>query len=428
MVLPMSSYQITGGRRLSGISRTPGAKNALFPIMSASILFDAPVTIQNIPKIRDADVMKDIVRALGIIIEEIDETTIRIQPGRHATTIPQDLARRLRGSVVLLGPLLGRYGEIDLPTPGGDLIGPRPIDQHLKGLVLMGAEVHEQPNGYRITGQLHGADIYLEKATVTGTENLIMAALFATGTTTIRHAAAEPHVTALAQMLAEAGAHIDGIGTQTLIIHGRAGQLFDQPCTISLPPDELDAGTMAIAALLTDGEIEIDPYPSQALRPLTEKLIEIGGRVAVDHASQRAIISRLGKLAAFQILVGYAPGFPSDLQAPMAVLATQTEGVSLIHDWLYQGRFGYVEDLLRFGAHIDIYDPHRIQITGPTPLHGRQISSPDIRAGMAYILAALIATSESVIDRIEIVERGYAQIPERLTALGASVRRSKELA
>lgn len=424
----MSSYRIIGGRPLTGLVKTPGSKNALFPLMSAAVLFNAPVTIANVPEIRDATVMKDILRSLGAVVTEIDDTTIHVDPSIHSTDISPTLARKLRGSVVLLGSLLGRYGEVSLPIPGGDLIGPRPIDQHLKGLKQMGAEIHETASGYRVAGKLHGADIYLEKATVTGTENLILAAVLASGTTTIRHAAAEAHVGALVKFLIKAGVEIKGLGTHTLTITGRDGKVFDEPANVELPADDLDAGTMAIGALLTKGEVTIDPYPAEALRPFTEKLLEIGAGIEIDSNTGKARVLPGKTLDAFKILVGYAPGFPSDLQAPMAVLATQAEGSSLIHDWLYQGRFGYAEDLMRFGARIEIFDPHRIQVTGPSALHGTTISSPDIRAGMAYILAALTAEGESVINRTEIVERGYVQIPERLSLLGADIHRDEESA
>ena len=392
--------------------------------MSAALLFNVPVTLKNVPEIRDVTVMKDLLRAIGATVDDSKVNIMTITPPAKMTTnLPIKLVSCLRGSVLLLGPILTRQQQVTLPQPGGDVIGKRSISQHLIGLEAMGGMIDQKNNRYALKGRLHGADLYLEDASVTATENLVMAASLAHGPTTIRHAAEEQHVIALCQLLAEAGADISGIGTSEIRITGRDGQPFNKSVTFTIPPDEIDAGTFAIAALITKGKITIDPYPAHTLRPLTEKLTNLGAKFTPNPNGQAMTVSVGENLHPLACKVGPAPGFPTDLQPPMAVLATQIKGWSTIHDWMYDNRFGYVEELLKFGAHIVPYDQHRIAIAGPTPLSAQHIYSRDIRAGIAFVLAALVAEGTSVIDHASIVERGYANLAVRLKKLGAEIER-----
>jgi UDP-N-acetylglucosamine 1-carboxyvinyltransferase len=420
----MPSFHIIGGKSLRGTVTTPGSKNAVLPLMAAALLFDAPVTLTNVPAIRDVTVMKELLEFLGATVDDSTSGRMTIQaPPKIPANLSAKLGGRLRGSVLLLGPILARRGEVSLPQPGGDVIGKRSISQHVMGMEALGATGVQKGTRFHLKGKLVGADLYLEDASVTGTENILMAAVLATGETVIRHAAEEQHVQALGALLREAGAEIDGLGTSTLRIQGRGGKPLNTALTFAVPPDEIDAGTFAIAALITDGEITIDPYPAEALRSLSEKLKSMGAILSPSSDGEAMTVKRNVSLHPFQCKVGPAPGFATDLQPQMAVLATQIKGWSTIHDWMYDNRFGYVEELLKFGAHIVPYDQHRIAIAGPTPFIGQHIYSPDIRAGIAFVLAALVAEGKSIIDHANIIERGYAHLVDRLHALGADIER-----
>lgn len=418
----MAAYEIIGGQPLRGEVTTPGSKNAVLPLLAATVLFDAPVTLTNVPDINDVDVMLAILEKLGKQTAR-ELTTVTVTPNRPINSeIPADLARRIRTSLLFLGPILARTGKISMPQPGGDLIGKRPFDYHVNALSVMGANFREDNESTTGAGELHGADIYLEEPTVTGTENLLMAACLAHGQTTIRNAAQEQHVYALSAFLSQAGAEIEGLGTSTVTVTGRKGEPFSKPITFAVPSDELDAGTFAIAALVTNGAITIRRFPVIPLRPLTEKLIRLGASIRqIDESTVH--IERAGELQNFKLRVGFAPGFPTDLQPPMAVLASLAQGVSLIHDWIYERRFGYADELSKMGANITMCDPHRILIVGPSRLVGRHIYSLDIRAGIAFVLAALAAEGQSTIDHADIVERGYEHLETRLTGLGARITR-----
>ena len=418
----MAHYRVEGGRPLSGTISAQGAKNTVLPLMAAGLLFRQGLSLVNVPIIRDVASMRDLLTDAGAPSEQSGHEITFHTSDTITGTINADLARRLRASILLLGPLLARTGKVELPLPGGDLIGQRPITTHLDALALMGAKVVETPTGFTVTGQLHGADIYLGEASVTATENVLMAAALAKGTTILRNAAQELHVQILAETLRAGGTDITGIGTSTMMIRGTDGQLLPQRTKIAVPADELDAATLAISALITNGTITITNYPSDVLRPFTEKLRSIGAEITEQNQSV-TIKKSNGQLASFAIKVGPAPAFPTDLQPIMAVLATQADGDSLIHDWMYEQRFGYAEQLVKLGAAISVLDPHRITISGPTPLVGHQISALDIRAGVACVLAALAAEGTSIIDDAEVIERGYEYLPERLTTLGAQITR-----
>lgn len=419
----MTEYHITGKTRLTGEVTIQGSKNAVLPLLAAGLLFDQGLSISNVPAISDVEVMSQLLKNTGAAVSGSNES-ITIHPGKLKNPkISEELATRLRASVLLLGPLLARLGKVELPLPGGDLIGRRPINTHLRALEQMGAKVRQTAAGYSISGKLTGTDIYLDEASVTATENVLMAAALAHGSTTIRNAAQEDHVRTLAETLRSGGVDITGIGSSTLFVRGTGGQPLTQHVRMTVPPDELDAGTFAIAALITQGDITIDPYPIEALRPFTEKLIQAGAEINFPKLGAVRVHRSGREILPFSVKVGPAPGFPTDLQPLMTVLATQAEGVSLIHDWMYERRFGYVEQLERFGASITVCDPHRVTVSGPRRLTGQRIISPDIRAGIAFVLAALSADGESIIEHAEIIERGYANLTERLAKLGAKITR-----
>lgn len=418
----MTQYRVKGGQPLSGTITAQGSKNAALPLMAAGLLFRGGLNLVNLPAIRDVNVMRELLAHAGAPASGSDQELTFQTPDTISGAINPELARKLRASILLLGPILARTGHVELPVPGGDLIGQRPIDTHLRAFELMGATVTQTPTGFTLTGQLQGADIYLSEASVTATENILMAAALAQGTTILRNAAQEIHVQILAETLRAGGTDITGIGTSTLMIRGTNGQLLPQRTRIAIPADELDAATFAAAALITNGSITVTNYPGDVLRPFTEKLLSLGAKLT-EHNQAVTITRASTHLKPYTVKVGPAPGFPTDLQPIMAVLATQADGQSLIHDWMYEQRFGYAEQLARLGATIHDLDPHRISISGPTPLTGGHISALDIRAGIACVLAALAATGETVIDDAQVIERGYAELPERLTKLGAHITR-----
>ncbi|MDO8513417.1 MAG: UDP-N-acetylglucosamine 1-carboxyvinyltransferase [bacterium] len=417
----MSKYIIEGGKPLRGTISIGGCKNAALPIMAAALISDENSTIKNIPDTSDVKIMAQIIASTGAHIQQIDTNTWEIGGKNIDTcTIKPELARQMRSSILLVPPILTHCKKIEFPHPGGCVIGTRPLDTHFEALRALGVSITANNKNYiaEIT-ILKGTKMFLDEVSVTATENALMLASISPGETIIEPAACEPHVVDLANFLIKAGAKIEGAGTHIIKVTGV--EKLHAVQDYSIIPDNIEAGTYAIAAVATGGEITIKNIIPEDLDPIIHKLKQMGGNVEL---SENTITIRKGeKITNARIQIDTWPRLPTDIQAPFGVLATQAEGTSLVHDWMYEKRLAYIDDLLRMGANITVCDPHRALITGPTHLYGTKILSPDIRAGIALVIAALIAEGKSEIDHIELIDRGYEYLEKRLQDLGAQIKR-----
>jgi len=415
----MSKFIIEGGYPLAGEFEVGGMKNAATPILAACLLTQEECTINNLPEIEDVNKLLEILKSLGAEIERKPHS-IKINT-KNASLISLDkkAVQAMRSSILLLGPLLSRFHEVRTPQPGGCIIGNRPIDAHLSALGKLGAIITKVENDYCFKAdKLKGTEIILPEFSVTATENAIMAACLALGKTTIKLAASEPHVQDLCNFLNKMGAKISGQGTHTIIIEG-VDQLSG--CEHTLIPDQIEIGTIAVAAAATKGKVKIKNIIPEQLDIILVKLKEIG--VNFELGSNYLNILKTISLKPFKLQAMPYPGFPTDLQAPFSILATQANGTSLIHDPLYEGRMSYVQELIKMGANAVVCDPHRVLINGPTPLFGQEIKSYDLRAGATLIIAGLIAKGVTEISQAEVVDRGYEKIDEKLLAIGARIKR-----
>ncbi|MFI5281015.1 MAG: UDP-N-acetylglucosamine 1-carboxyvinyltransferase [Gemmatimonadales bacterium] len=423
----MSSFIVEGGHALQGSVRPAGNKNAALPMLAATLLADGPVTLRNVPRIRDVETMIELLAAQGVAFSWSDEhTLIADATGARAGDPDPALCAKIRASILLAGPMLARFGRVRLPPPGGDVIGRRRVDTHLLALQRLGAEVNVGTTFDFEAKQLKGDDIFLDEASVTGTENAVMAAAMAEGRTILRNAASEPHVQDLANMLVAMGAHIEGIGTNTLTIEGSAKLAG---ADVIIGPDHIEIGSFIGLAAVTDSEITIEGARPADLRATLFGFERLGvmarldGRTIVVRKGQpRRISEDLGGHVP-KLEDGIWPFFPADLMSIALVTATQCEGTILIHEKLFESRLFFVDKLIGMGARIVLCDPHRCVVSGPSPLRGGVVESPDIRAGMAMLLAALAAEGTSTINNIGQIERGYENIHERLKALGAKIER-----
>ena len=414
----MSTLLIEGGQRLSGSVSVEGNKNAALPLLAACLLTTDECVLTNVPRISDVEVMARLLLDLGAEVEGIGSTTLRVR----CPTIVKDqpdgaLVGRLRGSVLLLGPLLARRGRAHLAPPGGDFPARRTINTHLEALEAMGARqaegaghVLEVPDG------LHPTSIYLYEASVTGTETALLAAAAAPGTTEIRHAACEPHVVELCVFLQQLGVGISGAGTTTIRVEG-GGKLHG--AEHQLWGDYIEAGSWAVVAAITGGEIDIHGARATDMEVVASVLTRMGIECTMD--GERFRVDRSRVRAAGRITTSLWPGFPSDLISLATVLATQADGQTLVHDWMYELRLFALEQLSGMSADLFLCDPHRIIVTGPRKLRGRPLDSRDLRSGMALIAAGLAAEGQSRLSPLETVERGYGRLVERLQGLGAKV-------
>ena len=416
----MAKLVIEGGYPLKGTIVVPGSKNAATPIMAAALLVRGVSIIERVPEISDVAKMLELVQGLGAKVTRAASTVTIDATNLEPAGLKRDLVKAMRSSVLLFGPLLARFGTVELPEPGGCIIGRRPLDAHLQGLAQLGVEVKLEGDTYRLTVREHlqGAHVVLPEFSVTATENVLMAAVLAHGTTTIDIAAAEPHVQDLCHFLVAAGARISGIGTHQLVVEG-VGELHG--VTHQLIPDGTEAGTWAVLAAVSRGELTIGPIVEQHLELPLYKLRQAG--VNFEVKGDQLVVRASRQLKALRLQALPYPGFPTELQAPFAVLATQANGTSLIHDPLYEGRMNHIAELTKMGADAVIADPHRVVISGPTPLYGREIRSFDLRAGATLVIAGLIAQGETIIHDVEVVDRGYEHLDERLRAVGAKLRR-----
>jgi len=417
----MSRYVVEGGVPLRGVVDAAANKNAVLPIMAATLLTDDECVLTNVPRIRDVTVMGNLMQRLGARVEGLGTNTLHICCADvRETTLSADLVGRLRASVMLLAPVLARRGHVRTLEPGGCSIGRRDVSTHLEALTALGATVGYLREGYEISAtQLTGTHIFLDEASVTATENTVMAACLARGVTVLKHAACEPHVEDFCTFLVKMGARIKGIGSNILTIEGVDNLQGAQHEIIS---DHLDVGTFAVAAAITGGEITIRNAVPDHLEMIALCLRRMGVELEMGASS---VSVRAGALRSTRkIATDPWPGFPTDLASIFIVLATQARGTTLIHDWMYEGRMFFIDKLVSMGANIILCDPHRCVVTGPTPLHGRVAHSPDLRAGAALVLAALAAEGNSEIHDVEWVERGYENFVDRLSALGANIQKA----
>jgi UDP-N-acetylglucosamine 1-carboxyvinyltransferase len=426
----MEEFMIEGGVPLRGEITPAGNKNAALPLLAACLLTSEPVVLHNIPLIRDVLDMRLLVESLGARVEDLQPSTWRItcRELRPAELDP-DLCRRIRASILLAGPVTARSGGLRLPTPGGDVIGRRRLDTHILALQALGAQVsYDRVFEFRSSG-LTGAEVLLDEASVTATENAIMAAVTATGVTTIHNAASEPHIQELCQFLNGLGAKIENVGSNTVQITG-VRQLHGGEFTIG--PDYLEVISFAGAAAVTRGEVRIRNAGVRHLGMIAEAFRRLGLQwqtenddLLVSSNQSLAVIPDLDG-AIPEIKTNVWPAYPTDLISIAITVATQAAGSILFHDWMYSGRMYFTDKLVSMGARIILCDPYRCLVQGPTQLYGEKLESPDIRAGMALLLAALAARGQSVIRNINQIERGYANVEEKLRALGARIQRVKE--
>jgi UDP-N-acetylglucosamine 1-carboxyvinyltransferase len=416
----MASLRIEGGRALSGRLSVEGNKNSALPLIAACVLTSAPCELTNVPRIRDVEVLLDLIEALGARVDGRGTGHLRIECAEvHDDRPDPALVGRLRGSVLLLGPLLARRGSARLAPPGGDFPARRTSATHLEALLAMGAVPLDEP-GHALDAPngLKGASFYLDEASVTGTETALLAAAAASGPSEIRHAAMEPHVVELCEFLQAMGAGIEGAGTSTIRVSppARLGGASHR-----LAGDYIEAGSWGVVAAMTNGEIEVTGARTCDLEVIAAPLKKMGLNCSYDD--DRFVVGPSKLAAVRRITTGLWPGFPSDLVSLVTVLATQAEGRTLVHDWLYELRLFALEQMSAMRADLFLCDPHRIIVSGPTKLRGRVLDSRDLRSGMALIAAALAAEGESRVTPLETVERGYSSLVERLRGLGAQVER-----
>ena len=420
-------FIVTGGRPLAGTVRPAGNKNAALPILAATLLADGPVDLANVPRIRDVENMMALLEHLGASVTWTGPNAVRIDTA-NVTSKPLDpgLCARIRASILLAAPLLARFGQVVLPPPGGDVIGRRRVDTHFLALEALGATVMVGERYEIEARKLTGADIFLDEPSVTGTENALMAAVKAEGTTVLRNAASEPHVQDVARMLVAMGASIDGIGSTTYIVHG--GQPLGG-CSYEIGPDHIEIGSFIGLAAVTNSQINIDGVRGDDLRATLIGFERLGirprlegTRLIVDRDQERRVRADMGGHVP-KLEDGPWPAFPADTMSIAVVAATQCAGMILIFEKMFESRLYFVDKLIGMGARIVLCDPHRAVISGPSPLRGGTVESPDIRAGMAMLLAALAAEGQSMIHNIGQIDRGYERIDSRLIALGAAIER-----
>jgi UDP-N-acetylglucosamine 1-carboxyvinyltransferase len=415
----MDKLRIVGGRKLSGRVEISGAKNASLPAMAACLLTDKPVVLENVPAVWDTSTMRRLLTELGAHLDHGSPHRMEISvPSVRSFEAPYELVKTMRASVLVLGPLVARHGHARVSLPGGCAIGARPIDLHIKALGKLGAEVRIEHGFVDVrTDGLRGAEIYFDNVTVTGTENVLMAACLARGETVLANCAQEPEVVDLAKLLGRMGARIEGAGTQTIRVAG-AERLGGAEHRVI--PDRIEAGTFLTAGALVGDEMEIASCEPDHLTAVVEKLSEIGTELEVGKDLVR-LHGRASLRAANLRTLPY-PGFPTDMQAQLMTLLTQAEGTSFVAETIFENRFMHVAELNRMGASIRV-DGHTAVVKGPSPLSGARVMATDLRASACLVLAGLVAEGQTLIDRVYHLDRGYEHIEEKLAQLGAEIDR-----
>ncbi len=419
------SFVIEGGRPLSGRVRAAGNKNGVLPILAACLLTDEPVDVTNVPRIRDVDTMLDLLDGLGADVEWTGHNEVRVHAADVRPDVDEALANRIRASFLLAGPLLARLGRANVPPPGGDVIGRRRLDPHIHAFAELGASI-DIGERYELKGALRGTHIHLDEASVMATENAVMAATLTPGKTMISNAACEPHVQDLCRFLNSLGAKVSGVGSNVLEITG-VERLFGGSHAIG--PEHIEVGSFIGMAAVTGGDLTIDGIVNDDLWPIIPVFRRLGieletgdGWVRVPPGQELVVQDDLGG-AIPKIEDGPWPAFPADLTSIAVVVATQARGTILVFEKMFESRLFFVDKLVSMGARIILCDPHRVVITGPARLYGQHMSSPDIRAGMAMVIAALCAEGRSTIGDAYQIDKGYERIDERLRTLGANIDR-----
>jgi len=420
---PNVQYRIHGGKPLSGTVAISGSKNATLPLLAATLLCKGKTVLKNVPRLRDTKTMCQIMEFLGATIEKNGSTVTIDATNVENKMIPHDMVSRLRGSIVLLGPLLARFGEVRMAYPGGCVLGKRSVDAHTQGFAQMGIQNNNSETELHLIGKPKAGTVILPEFSVTATENILLAAALTPGKTVIELAAAEPHVQDTAKFLVERGVKVEGIGSHTLIVHGQMELLPETEHTVV--SDYLEAGAFILAGLATKGNLTVQGADKNHLISFLGAIKRIGGKVECKENGDIVVDGATSKLNGTRIQTNIFPGFPTDLQAPFGVLLTQAEGVSRIFEVLFEGRMAYLYELEKMGAHIEVLNSHQALIIGPTKLRGRQVASNDIRAGVGMVIAALSAEGETVITDVRYIERGYDRLEEKLTALGADITREE---
>lgn len=423
----MHEYVIEGGYPIQGTVTASGNKNAALPCLAATLLTDEEVILHNIPEIQDTNVMIEILKFLGAKVEKLTKNNWKIQcKDIKDTELPSEFTKKVRGSIVFAGPLLGRNGKCEMMPPGGDVIGRRRVDTHFLALEQLGANINVNGHFTFTTNKLKGADIFLDEASVTATENAVMAAVLAEGSTFIKNAASEPHIQDLCNMLNSMGAKISGIGSNCIHIEG-VKKLHGTEFTIG--PDYIEIGSYIGMAAATKGKVTIKGIRPEEMRPLKYSFAKLGitwridgDELTVPNTQDLKVNNDLGN-AIPKIDDMPWPGFPADLTSIMTVVATQVEGTILIHEKMFESRMFFVDKLISMGAKITLCDPHRAVVCGPSMLHGDDLVSPDIRAGMAMVIAAMCAHGKSRISNVYQIERGYEDLVGRLQKLGAHIEK-----
>ncbi len=419
---------LNGKKTLLGTIAVGGAKNAVLKCLAATILFDDTVSLENVPVIEDVERISELLRAAGASVNSLKPHYLEVEPPMEWNSVlDKGIAERLRASIVFTGPMLARTGQVSFPFPGGCVLGERPIDLFLLGFEAMGAVVAEDEEGYFTVssgGKLKGAHIIFPFVSVTATETLMLAAVLAEGETTIENAAMEPEISSLATFLNSCGAHIEGAGTSVIKIVG--GQLLHAAGKVYLtPPDRIETGSFMLLAALAGKGVTVTHCEPKHVGALISILQKAGVPLTIGTNTITVMAGNIPNKAfkSVSVRTHEYPGFPTDLQAPMAVFLTQTTGESTILETIFDGRFRYADELVRMGADITIMNPHKILIRGPRHFTDKNLESPDLRAGLAYLLGAIVAEGTSTIENIYLIDRGYERIEERLSKLGLNIKR-----
>lgn len=414
-------YRIQGGWPLRGTVAVGGSKNAALPLLAATLCTKGDCVFTNVPRLSDIDTMLSILRFLGASTK-VEGTTVTVNTDAVTNKpIPHELVSKLRGSIVLLGGLLGRFGEVEMSYPGGCVLGKRPIDAHIMALQQMGAEDKSNGDTLKLVGSLKAAEVVLPEFSVTATENILIAAALTSGTTTIELAAAEPHVQDVCTFLANRGVKVSGIGSHSIRIESKGVLLSGGKHSVT--SDYLEAGAFILAGIVSKGHITVTGADPSHLTSFLGALRRVGADVSSQPNGDIVVDGRHAPLSATRIQTNIFPGFPTDLQAPFGVLLTQATGVSRIFEVLFEGRMAYLYELEKMGAHIEILNSHQALVIGPTKLRGRTVPSNDIRAGVAMVIAGLGAEGETIVTDVKYIERGYDRLEDKLRALGADITR-----
>lgn len=417
-----------GVRSLSGTIKTGGAKNAVLKVLAATVLFSDEVHLQRVPEIEDVRRMLELLTALGADVKHLGPNQYSVNAGQlKGGQIPSEISQKMRSSIVLIGPLLARLGNTSFPHPGGCVIGKRPIDLFLTGFQKMGVVITESEGLYHLQAPadgLHGAPIFFKNQSVTTTETFMLAATLAKGRTVLKNCALEPEIISLGEYLIAGGAKIVGLGTSTIIIDGvpalnSAGQIYE---TI---PDRIEAGSFLILAALLAKDMIIADCEPRHLEAMINFLTEAGVKLEIGSDFIRVRDNQPAQFLAGDLKTHEYPGFPTDLQAPLSIFLTQADGQSFIFETIFEGRLNYLEALGRMGVSAKILDAHRAIIDGPTELVGKELESPDLRAGLAYVIAGLVASGRTLVHNVEYIDRGYENLEQRLSAVGAKISRAQ---